>query len=113
MIRLLRSLPELVTMVKGIRTGARAVGSSLVMVALLIYVFAIVMHMFLKENSAVMDNFSTLPLCMWTLLMDGTFLDNTGSILEVLRDEGSLSTIMALIIFMVFILLSAMTVMNM
>merc|ERR1719362_804664 len=45
--------------------------------------------------------------------MDGTFMDSTGSILQVLRDEGTFSTIMALIIFMVFILLSAMTVMNM
>merc|ERR1719433_2295733 len=69
--------------------------------------------MLLKDNPLVKDNFATLPRCMWTLLMDGTLMDNTGYVMKKLRDEGSLSTWISLIIFMVFILLSAMTVMNM
>jgi len=113
MARLLRSLPELLTMVQGIKAGARAVGSSLLMVTLLIYVFSIVMHMILKENPLVEENFSTLPLCMWTLLMDGTLMDSTGDVMAKLRDEGSASSWLSLIIFMLFILLSSLTVMNM
>jgi len=113
MARLMRSLPELVTMVKGMRAGARAVGSSLLMVALLIYVFAIVMHMLVKDVEVVKPHFETLPLCMWTLLMDGTLLDSTGALLTKLIYEARVNTSLAVCTFMVFTLLSAITVMNM
>jgi len=113
MARLMRSLPELLTMIKGMKASARAVGSSLLMVAMLIYVFAIVMHMALNDDDRVEEYFGTLPLCMWTLLLDGTLMDGTGAVLAKLRENGGVTSWLALTVFMAFILLSAMTVMNM
>merc|ERR1712110_974103 len=52
-------------------------------------------------------------LCMWTLLMDGTLLDAPGVVLNRLVHRGEFNTTVAVIIFLVFILLSALTVMNM
>merc|ERR1712048_233193 len=98
-------------MSKGMYASSRGVGYSLVMVAMLVYVFAIVLHMFLKEEETeVKDAFDTLPDCMWTLLMDGTFMDNTGSLMKDLFHIGQWPMVL---VFMIFVLLSAMTVMNM
>merc|ERR1719468_813001 len=45
--------------------------------------------------------------------MDGTLMDSTGDVMAKLRAEGSTCSWLSLIIFMLFILLSALTVMNM
>jgi len=113
MARLMRSMPELLTMIKGMKASARAVGSSLLMVAMLIYVFAIVMHMALNDDERMKEYFGTLPLCMWTLLLDGTLMDNTGAVLARLRENADITSSLSVGVFMAFILLSAMTVMNM
>jgi len=118
MTRLMRSLPELVTMTKGMKVASRAVFSSLLMVALLIYTFAIVLNMFLKENTEINAglaprNFETIPQTMWTLLMDGTFMDSTGDVLTSLLFSGEVGCWIACVVFMAFILFSAITVMNM
>lgn len=113
LVRLIKQLPELMTMFKGMFVASRAVGSSLLMVILLIYVFGIIIHMALSSEEAVSEKFHSLPRCMWTLLMDGTFMDSTGEVLTTLVDMAKLNTILATGVFMTFILLSAMTVMNM
>lgn len=78
-VRLMRAFPELVAMIKGVREASRAVGSALMMVLLLIYIFAIVMHMlmepFLSADFVLEERFKTVPMCMWTLFLDGTLLD--------------------------------------
>merc|ERR1712008_633687 len=64
MARLLRALlellprpkGELLPKAKGIYVGARAVGQSLLMMALFLYALAIVMHMISKKNPCVKDN---------------------------------------------------------
>merc|ERR1712190_674117 len=53
---------------------------------------------------------------MWTLLMDGTFMDSTGTVLgdlKTLTEQGSAGAGLAVLVFLIFILLSAMTVLNM
>mmetsp|Transcript_147973 Transcript_147973/g.273055 ORF Transcript_147973/g.273055 Transcript_147973/m.273055 type:complete len:614 (-) Transcript_147973:222-2063(-) len=113
MARLMRSLPELITMVKGMKVASRAMCSSLIMLALLIYAFAIVIHMILKDEPTTRKYFATLPKVMWTLLIDGTFMDGTGAVLGAVLAIETPSAVTALIVFFIFILLSAMTVMNM
>jgi hypothetical protein len=121
MARLMRSLPELVTMTKGMKVASRAVLSSLLMVALMIYTFSIVLNLFLKEEltvntklkDATMRSFVTIPHTMWTLLMDGTFMDSTGTVLSELLFSGKPGCWLSAVVFMVFILFSAITVMNM
>eukprot|EP00812_Abedinium_dasypus_P008902 NODE_262_length_1729_cov_360.223417.p1 GENE.NODE_262_length_1729_cov_360.223417~~NODE_262_length_1729_cov_360.223417.p1 ORF type:complete len:554 (+),score=176.07 NODE_262_length_1729_cov_360.223417:146-1663(+) len=113
LVRLAKAVPELVTMIKGMFIASRAVASSLAMVLLLIYVFAILLHMAISGEPATSHYFKSLPDAMWTLLMDGTLLDGTGLVLGILKDLNQPNAYVAIIIFIVFILLSAMTVMNM
>lgn len=115
LIRLMRSFPELVIIIKGMFAAFRAVGSSLLMVAILVYLFAIVMHMLLKDDDSqdVRDYFGTLPRCMWTLLMNGTLLDDVSEVLSFLVFRGDFNATVAVCFFLVFILVTALTVMNM
>jgi voltage-gated sodium channel len=113
LVRLLRSLPDLIVIVKGMFAAMRAVSSSLLMILILIYVFAIVMHMFLAKDVLVEEYFATLPRCMWTLLMDGTLLSETGPLLGLLVHRGDFNCVVAVTCFLIFILLASFTVMNM
>jgi len=110
MTRLMRAMPELMTMVKGMRVASRAVTSSLLMLLLLVYVYAIALLSFLREEEGVAQYFSSLSRCMWTLLMDGTFMDSTGSLMHELLERDKYHIVL---IFMSFVLLSSMTMMNM
>lgn len=118
MARLMRNLPELVTMTKGMMRASRAVCSSLLMVTIMIYTFAIILNMGLKHEDDINAplaprNFQTIGRTMWTLLVDGTFMDSTGFMLSKLLFSGKPVAIMGTFVFMSFILLSAITVMNM
>lgn len=121
LVRLMRSMPELVTMVKGMRVASRAVASSVLMVLFLVYVFSIVMLMVCEsltknddENSVLIRNsFGRLSHCMWTMLLDGTFMTETGPVLLALRETDKLEGYFAVAIFLLFVLLSALTVLNM
>merc|ERR1711937_869274 len=100
MARLIRSFPELVTMTKGMMIASRAVCSSLLMVLIMIYTFAIILNMALKEEHAINEklkprNFETIPKTMWTLLMDGTFMDSTGYVLSTLLFSGNPTAVMS------------------
>jgi hypothetical protein len=118
MAKLMKSLPELVTMTKGMCVASRAVCSSLVMVLIMVYTFAIILNMGLKEeddinNTVKPRNFTTIGTTMWTLLMDGTFMDSTGFLLSTMLFSGKPVAIMCCGVFITFILLSAITIMNM
>ena len=75
-------MPELVTMVKGMRVASRAVGSALLMLVSLTYVFALPMYAQLKQEAGVGHHFGSLLMTMGTLLIYGTFLDSVGESLD-------------------------------
>merc|ERR1719426_302492 len=50
MARLMKAFPELVTMIKGLCRSLRAISSSMILVGLMVYVWAIMMHMLMKEE---------------------------------------------------------------
>jgi hypothetical protein len=112
-VRLLRSFPELATMVKAIVAALRAVLSSFIMVVVLIYVFAIILKIFLGEDEVTEPYFSTLGLCMWTLLIDGVMGDSLGTVMDLLIHRGTVNTTIGVVVFFIFILLAVVTVMNM
>merc|ERR1719439_116120 len=85
MARLMKAFPELVTMIKGLVRSLRAISSSMILIGLMVYVWAIMMHMLLKDEKEFNDqlweenqlSFGTITKCIWTLIMDGTLmLDN-------------------------------------
>eukprot|EP00930_Biecheleria_cincta_P037727 TRINITY_DN25922_c0_g1_i1.p1 TRINITY_DN25922_c0_g1~~TRINITY_DN25922_c0_g1_i1.p1 ORF type:complete len:550 (-),score=94.10 TRINITY_DN25922_c0_g1_i1:185-1834(-) len=121
LVRLLRALPELLTLVNGMRSATRAVTSSLILIVGINYVFAIIMNMFLREISesiALAGHFSTLGNTMWTLGLDGTFMDSTRALLDQLKaleNHGYDWTLgwSMIGVFVAYILLTNITVMNM
>lgn len=110
MMRLAKFLPELLTMMNGMRSAARAVLSSIIMLSLMMYVVGAIMHAIMSFDMDFEKNFSTLPRCMFTLLMDGTFMDSTGNLMWRMVDK---QYFLAMFIFHVYIWLSSMLVMNM
>merc|ERR1712032_85627 len=95
------------------RMASRAVASSVLLVLLLIYTFGIIVHMLLKGDQRVIDQFETLPRSMWTLLMVGTFMDGTSNLMGLLLTSNELNALLAVCLLLLFILVSAVTVMNM
>ncbi|CAE7625694.1 para [Symbiodinium sp. CCMP2456] len=116
LVRLIRSAPELLTLINGMRVASRAVSSALLLIGLITYVFAIVLLMFLKpvaeNDDKIAEAFGTLGFCIWTLILDGTFMDGTKDIVNDLREHWMLGWAMILIFF-AYVLLTNVTVMNM
>lgn len=116
--RLMRSVPELLTIVKGIFAATRSVGSVLLFLAILCYVFAIVFtgiykadpnETYSEEEEELQVYFGNLGISMFTLFVHGTLLDDLADLVVAIRVD---STPM-LLVFFLFILLSSFTVLNM
>lgn len=110
--KLVQLAPELATMSKGMMMALRAAFSSLFMVSLMTYVFSIVIFTVLQDGDGVehfRPNFDTLPRCMFTLLLHGTLMAELGDLAESLL---AAERWVPLIVLMVFVLLSAVTLMN-
>ncbi|CAE7839118.1 para [Symbiodinium necroappetens] len=123
LVRLIRSAPELLTLINGMRVASRAVSSALLLIGLITYVFAIVLLMFLKpvaeNDDRIAEAFGTLGFCIWTLILDGTFMDGTKDIVNDLRtlpdrtEEHWMLGWAMILIFFAYVLLTNVTVMNM
>jgi len=121
MARLMKAFPELVTMIKGLIRSLRAVSSSMILIGLLVYVWAIMLHMLMKEEYDFNDTlwresmlgFSTMTQCIWTLLIDGTLmLDDTGPLMTMLLFSSKPNYIMAGIGVVTYSVLSAMLILQ-
>lgn len=108
--KLLRAMPELVIMVKALKAAMRSVFFTLVLLCILLYVFGITFAQ-LCYNSAVGDElFGSVAHSMYSLLLYGVLcLDFLDDIAAKLNRVGFY---MPPILF-IFVLLSALTVMNM
>ena len=107
-------------MIKGGMAAQRAVTASFSALIMLVYIFSIIMNMILKEsdNDLLKLRFQSIPHTMWTLLMDGTFMDSTGALTRTVwehyAEKGEIFVaIGALGVFMFFTIMSALTVLNM
>jgi len=109
--KLMHMIPELITMFKGMMAAVRAVHAALLILMLQVYVFAIVMTALIGPNNTDdRDYFPSVRDSMVTLLLSGVLLDDiTGLVLFLIKERH----VLAIIIFSFFVLLSAITVMNM
>lgn len=110
-VRLLRLLPEVLTLLKGIGTAIKSVLFTMSLLGVIIYVFGI---MFKHQAGTARGPlgkplFETVPNAMWDLLLHGTFMDDVALFLNSLSEDSYLLAAL----FMVFILLSNYTIMNM
>jgi len=108
MVRLLRAMPELMILMKGIFVAARSVFFTLCLLLIVIYIFAITFRMLCADTALEDQYFQSVPAAMNTLLLKATFPDH----FEIVDVVGSESPIYAVII-LIFILISGLTVLNM
>mmetsp|Transcript_109754 Transcript_109754/g.199844 ORF Transcript_109754/g.199844 Transcript_109754/m.199844 type:complete len:728 (-) Transcript_109754:68-2251(-) len=108
MARLLRALPELMILVKGIAVATRSVLFTLLLLMLIIYVFAIAFTSLTKGTELGDKYFKRVPMAMDTLLLGGTLPDH-----QDIVDEVGAEHVLLKILFLIFMLLASLTVMNM
>jgi len=109
MAKLLHAFPELLILIKGMASATRSVFVTLLLLFMLIYLFSIAFRQ-LTDGSAVGSRyFPDMWVSMHTLWIDGTLLDGPGNVVSMLLDES----LVFVLIFYVFVLLAALTVMNM
>jgi len=111
MAKLLRSMPELLILIKGMVAAMRSVFFTLLLLLIIIYVFAIAFRQLLDGTNVGKNYFNSIFKSMHTLLIDGTLLDGTGSVVRALDAESA--GFIYVLLFYLFILLAALTVMNM
>lgn len=109
MAKLLVAMPELTILIKGMVVACRSVFFTLVLLVLILYVFGIAFKQLMEDTPAGEMYFRTVPSAMNTLLVHGTLLEGVSSVLEMVRQES----FFLLALFLLFILLASLTVMNM
>lgn len=109
MARLMRSVPELLVLLKGMVAAARSVFSTLVLLILFTYVFAIIFKQQAGEIEGLHEYFRTIPEAMWNLLLAGTLLDNITDRLNLMRETAPFMAG----VFMFWVLISSFTILNM
>jgi hypothetical protein len=112
MARLMRSFPDLLTLVKGMMAATRSVGSTLLLLMIFNYVFAIIFTGQLKnhDDPEFIAYWGTLFSSMFTLILAGTLLDDITTPTRMLIDDGQ--NFLVFCIF-VYILASNFTMLNM
>mmetsp|Transcript_52964 Transcript_52964/g.138897 ORF Transcript_52964/g.138897 Transcript_52964/m.138897 type:complete len:715 (+) Transcript_52964:2-2146(+) len=107
--RLLRATPELLTLIKAMAAALRSVFFTLCLLIVVQYVFAVGFTQVTAGTHIGIKHFSKVWESMYTLLLRGTLLCNVSPLMDELRAESAIATVM----FLVFILIAAITVMNM
>jgi hypothetical protein len=109
----MRALPELVTLIKGMIKATRSVGSTLLLLIIVLYVFSII---FLAQLGDELPHlFGTIFLCMFTLFLSGTLLDNITAVsLEIIqKPDGTYHNLTMMFFLLLYILISSFTILNM
>lgn len=109
--RLMAAFPELMTLMKGIFHALRSVTFTAILLAIQLYIFAIFFTTQAKTSGgeATQKYFGKWSDSMWILLMAGVFVDGPIEVLNEVKEESWMLTG----VFVLFIVLSNLTVLNM
>lgn len=107
--RMLRSMPELMILIKGMMSATKSVFFVMCLLMIILYVFAIAMTQLSMGTEMGDTLYSSVGLSMYSLMVYGTFLDN----LTWMVDQIGAESYACVFVFFVFVLLSALTVLNM
>ncbi|CAE7681202.1 scn4aa [Symbiodinium sp. CCMP2592] len=110
MARLIRFFPELLIMVKAIWSAARSVGFTLILLGICLYVFAIAFKTALVGTAVGDKYFKHVPGAMHSLLLQGTLLDSVSEMLNMMIETEEY---LGLGLMYFFMIVSAITIMNM
>jgi len=108
MAKLLRAVPELIILIKGILVASRSVMFTFLLLMLLIYFFAVIFQQLSRDLPMHDKYFYSVPSSMTALLLDGVLPDQALFIKEVAEQD----MVLGLLSF-VFILVASLTIMNM
>lgn len=107
LIRLLK-FEGFITIIKGLWFAMSSVMWTMLLLVGLVYAFGVVFTALAKGNDKLKPWFGNIGLAMWTLLINGTFLDDVGEMLVPVRlNSPGLAAI-----FIVFTFISALAVLN-
>jgi len=108
--KVLRAMPEMLIMLKGIASATRSVFFTLILLCLIVYVYSITFRQLTVglgwEHSD--HYFPSVPKTMMSLLWDGVLPDNAPMMYRLCLDHWGLGVLHA-----TFILVSSLTVLNM
>merc|ERR1719440_503230 len=115
MARLMKKVPELMIIIKGLIASFRSVSCTAVLQVLILYVWSILFvseyHEFGEDDdSDIAEMFGTMGKSMFSLFIYGTVLDDVTACTDTIR--GTENNFM-LSLFLVFILISSFTILNM
>jgi len=123
MARLMKKVPELMIIIKGLIASFRSVGCTAILQVLILYVWSILfvseyhekydeLNPLSEEDPAAEINsfFGTMGKSMFSLFIYGTVLDDVTQCADAIRNTESMSM---LALFIIFILISSFTILNM
>lgn len=108
MVRLFRAMPELLILIKGLAASVRSMLFTLMLLFSIVYVFAIAFKQ-LCDGADCEPAFSSVSEAIHTLWLNGALMDDVGMLVEPLERQG----IFMLVLFYTYLLLTALTMMNM
>jgi len=108
MVRLLRAVPELMILIKGMWVGTRSVLLTLVLLAIIVYLFGIAFRQLTKHSAIGDQYFQSVPHSCFQLLLGGIVPDMADFVSAVARDSW-FNTVLLL----AFIFVASLTIMNM
>jgi hypothetical protein len=110
MARLLRHCPELMIIIKGLVAASRSVMFTMALLIVVVYIFAILFKQITVGYDVGRSSFRTVPDGMWTLIVLVVVPDDFNKMTEDLFNQ--VGTVPA-ILFIIFMILAAITIMNM
>lgn len=118
MAKLMRAIPEIMLIVKGLASATRAVAMTGILMALITYIFAIILtgayHQGRIEDGDEPDNamvnFGSMGKSVFSLIIMGAIFDDLTYCTDSIRESGN--TVM-LVVFILYMLFAGFTVLNM
>jgi len=107
LVRLLRAVPELMMLIKGLLASARSVLWTIGLLGIIVYVFSIGFKIITKGSRVGSEYFSSVSAGMVTLILPGLLPDTADTAYDIASDNA-----FAAVVFMAFILVAAITMMN-
>jgi len=106
--RLMKDIPEIMVLIKGMVFAMRAVFSTLILLVMVIYVFAIMFTEMLAGSDAAEGCFENVPQSMNCLLLNGIFADQSPLITKLLDVHW-----MYYVVVLVYMVVGSLTILNM
>mmetsp|Transcript_18211 Transcript_18211/g.38845 ORF Transcript_18211/g.38845 Transcript_18211/m.38845 type:complete len:400 (-) Transcript_18211:8-1207(-) len=107
--RMLKTLPELMILIKGMTSAMRSVFFVMCLLVIVLYIFAIAFVQLSEGTTFGEKYFPNVVSAMYYLLIHGVFLDSLCPVTNWIKSESTV----CLMLFFFFILMGALTVMNM